>query len=293
VSARANLTALATPSVRFWAMEAKDLSRPHPQVKIPGRGGKLPGTYQGRRGPRPLRGAVNGPGAVSCCHLHPSGVAAGHESLISKNAGNRCANRRSRRSRSTVEVEVVCSRGVQLCAVVASFDRRRSAHLVHVLIHTGSSNEGQNTAVTRGASPWSTSPDPGHSGWRQCARRLDHRGRRQRVHHSPLGHPRPRLPVVQRPDRPTGSGRRPQPGRARSSPCRIKPTCHEQDERLDQNNTLVNLVRATCEGNDRQRAGSQQETRPRQRSRRSGRLLSRRHANAPVSSNWRAHQQRL
>jgi hypothetical protein len=35
----------------------------------------------GRRGPRPLRGAVNGPGAVSCCHLHPSGVAAGHEPL--------------------------------------------------------------------------------------------------------------------------------------------------------------------------------------------------------------------
>jgi hypothetical protein len=28
----------------------------HPQVKIPGRGGKLPGTYHGRRGPCPLRG---------------------------------------------------------------------------------------------------------------------------------------------------------------------------------------------------------------------------------------------
>jgi hypothetical protein len=38
--------------------------RPHPQVKIPARGGKLPGTYQGRRGPCPLRGAVNGPRAV-------------------------------------------------------------------------------------------------------------------------------------------------------------------------------------------------------------------------------------
>ena len=38
----------------------------HPQVKISGRGGQLPGPYQGRRGPRPLRGAVNGPGALSC-----------------------------------------------------------------------------------------------------------------------------------------------------------------------------------------------------------------------------------
>src|SRR5512132_4624548 len=37
------------------------------QAKIPARGGKLPGTYQGRRGPRPLRGAVNGPGAIACC----------------------------------------------------------------------------------------------------------------------------------------------------------------------------------------------------------------------------------
>jgi hypothetical protein len=56
----------------LWAWEELNL-RLHPQVKIAGRGGKLPGTYQGRRGPRPLRGAVNGPGAVSCCHLHPSG----------------------------------------------------------------------------------------------------------------------------------------------------------------------------------------------------------------------------
>jgi integrase len=41
--------------------------RPHPQLKILGRGDKLPGTYQGRRGPRPLRRAVNGPGAMLCC----------------------------------------------------------------------------------------------------------------------------------------------------------------------------------------------------------------------------------
>ena len=35
-----------------------------PQVKIIGRGGKLPGTYQGRRGPRRLRGAVTARGPV-------------------------------------------------------------------------------------------------------------------------------------------------------------------------------------------------------------------------------------
>ena len=35
----------------------------------------------GRRGPRPLRGAVNGPGAVSCCPSSSSGVAQGHEPL--------------------------------------------------------------------------------------------------------------------------------------------------------------------------------------------------------------------
>jgi hypothetical protein len=37
----------------------------HPQVRISGRGGQLPGTYQGRRGPRPVRRTVNGPGALS------------------------------------------------------------------------------------------------------------------------------------------------------------------------------------------------------------------------------------
>ena len=35
-----------------------------------------------------------------------------------QNVGNRCAKRRSRRSRSTVEAEVMCSRGVQLCALI-------------------------------------------------------------------------------------------------------------------------------------------------------------------------------
>jgi hypothetical protein len=35
-----------------------------------------------------------------------------------QNAGNRCAKRRSRRSRTTVEVEVMCSHRVQLCALI-------------------------------------------------------------------------------------------------------------------------------------------------------------------------------
>jgi hypothetical protein len=35
-----------------------------------------------------------------------------------QNAGNRCAKRRSRRSRSTVQAEVMCSHRVQLCALV-------------------------------------------------------------------------------------------------------------------------------------------------------------------------------
>ena len=51
------------------------------QVTISGRGGQLPGTYQGRRGPRPLRGAANGPGAVSCSPSSSVRVAAGHEPL--------------------------------------------------------------------------------------------------------------------------------------------------------------------------------------------------------------------
>jgi hypothetical protein len=36
-----------------------------------------------------------------------------------QNAGNRCAKRRSRRSRWTVEAEVMCSHRAQLCAVLA------------------------------------------------------------------------------------------------------------------------------------------------------------------------------
>jgi hypothetical protein len=39
-----------------------------------------------------------------------------------QNAGNRCANRRSRRSRPTVAAEVMCSHRVQLCAVLAPLD---------------------------------------------------------------------------------------------------------------------------------------------------------------------------
>jgi hypothetical protein len=61
--------------------------RTHPQVKIPARGGKLPGTYQGRRGPCPLRGAVTAQGPSRAAHLHPSGVAAGHEPLTMEPPG--------------------------------------------------------------------------------------------------------------------------------------------------------------------------------------------------------------
>ena len=64
-----------------WSPPPESNRRPHPQVKIPSRGGKLPGTYQGRRGPRPLRGAVNGPGAIACCPSSSLRVAAGHEPL--------------------------------------------------------------------------------------------------------------------------------------------------------------------------------------------------------------------
>ena len=45
-----------------------------------------------------------------------------------QNAGNRCAKRRSRRSRPTVEVEVMCSRGVQLCALSQGDLRTADAH---------------------------------------------------------------------------------------------------------------------------------------------------------------------
>ena len=38
-----------------------------------------------------------------------------------QNARNRCAKRRSRRSRSTVEGEVMCSQSVQLCGLLTSF----------------------------------------------------------------------------------------------------------------------------------------------------------------------------
>jgi hypothetical protein len=39
-----------------------------------------------------------------------------------QNAGNRCANRHSRRSRSTVEGEVMCSHRVQLCALATRLE---------------------------------------------------------------------------------------------------------------------------------------------------------------------------
>jgi hypothetical protein len=104
-----------------WAWEDLNL-RPHPQVKIPARGGKLPGTYQGRRGPRPLRGAVNGQGWSCAAHLHPSGVAAGHEPLISY------------RGLSAVRTGVSPGRrrasGAKLCVLATSFQAVQEATLL-------------------------------------------------------------------------------------------------------------------------------------------------------------------
>jgi hypothetical protein len=57
-----------------------------------------------------------------------------------QNAGNRCANRRSRRSRPTVRGEVMCSHRVQLCALIlaptpevqqAIQHSARAHHVVH------------------------------------------------------------------------------------------------------------------------------------------------------------------
>jgi hypothetical protein len=55
--------------------------RPHPQVKIPGRGGKLAATYQVDADL--ASSAEQWTAQRPCCaaHLHPSGVAAGHEPL--------------------------------------------------------------------------------------------------------------------------------------------------------------------------------------------------------------------
>jgi hypothetical protein len=55
----------------------------HPLVKIPACGGKLPGTYQGRRGPALSAEQSTAQGPCCAAHLHPSGVAAGHEPLTS------------------------------------------------------------------------------------------------------------------------------------------------------------------------------------------------------------------
>jgi hypothetical protein len=114
---RKGLLACRNASSRWWAWEDLNL-RPHPQVKISARGGKLPGTYQGRRGPRLLRGAVNGPEAVLCC---PSSCVRGGRkpwATYQQNTGNRCADRRLPRSRPTVGAEVKCSHSVQLNALL-------------------------------------------------------------------------------------------------------------------------------------------------------------------------------
>jgi hypothetical protein len=54
-----------------------------------------------------------------------------------QNAGNRCAKRRSRRSRSTVEAEVMCSRGVQLCALVVRLASVAGQHRTQLVSMTG------------------------------------------------------------------------------------------------------------------------------------------------------------
>ena len=48
-----------------------------------------------------------------------------------QNAGNRCAKRRSRRSRSTVGAEVKCSHSVQLCALTARLPTERWISNLH------------------------------------------------------------------------------------------------------------------------------------------------------------------
>ena len=58
-----------------------------------------------------------------------------------QNAGNRCATRCSRRSRSTVEAKVVCSHRVQLCALSAHRDRAAaeqadSLSAPHIFLYT-------------------------------------------------------------------------------------------------------------------------------------------------------------
>jgi hypothetical protein len=54
---------------------------PHPLVMILSRGGKLPGACQSRCGPRPSAEQSTAQGPSVAAHLHPSGVARGHEPL--------------------------------------------------------------------------------------------------------------------------------------------------------------------------------------------------------------------
>ena len=51
-----------------------------------------------------------------------------------QNAGNRCAKRRSRRSRPTVEAEVMCSHRVQLCALIAPTALLSTSALLTVVV---------------------------------------------------------------------------------------------------------------------------------------------------------------
>jgi hypothetical protein len=57
-----------------------------PQVKIPARGGKLPGTYKVDVDPTLSAEQSTAQGPFRAAHLHPSGVAAGHEPLTSSSS---------------------------------------------------------------------------------------------------------------------------------------------------------------------------------------------------------------
>jgi hypothetical protein len=64
-----------------WSPPAESNRRPHPQVKIPACGGKLPGTYKVDADPALSAEQSTAQGPFRAAHLHPSGVAAGHEPL--------------------------------------------------------------------------------------------------------------------------------------------------------------------------------------------------------------------
>ena len=59
-----------------------EFARTHPRVEIPGRGGKLPGTTKVDADLALSAEQSTAQGPCRAAHLHPSGVAPGHGSLI-------------------------------------------------------------------------------------------------------------------------------------------------------------------------------------------------------------------